>query len=98
MLTLNDYEILEAILDRSNKYQGVIAKCGTTRTVIAGKTNLSASKIHYALQKFESLGLVAMGLKEANAKTYILTKKGIELLHQVKGINKEERIGEEIDE
>lgn len=95
MLTLKDYEILEAIIDRKDKFQGIIAKCGTTRTTIAEKTNLSSSKIHYSLQKFENLGLVAQGLKESNAKTYILTQKGIELLHQVKGFDKKERIGED---
>lgn len=91
MFTINDYSVLEAIIDEKNKLQGIAPKYGTTKAQIIDKTQLSYTTIHNALQKLESLGYVTDGLKKSQAKTYILTLKGADLLRKFKGIRNKER-------
>lgn len=90
MLTINDYAVLEALIDKNDKLKGIAPRNGTTRAEITIKTQLSYTTIHNALQKFESLGYITCGLKNAQAKTYILTAAGIKLIKDLKGYNGKE--------
>lgn len=86
MLTLSEYNILEAIIDKNNKTKGVIALYGTTKKEIEDKTSLSKTKIFTALQKFENQGLVKKGLKQGNSNSYYLTEEGLLKLKEIKGM------------
>lgn len=87
MLTLSDFKILEAILDKSDSEKGIIATKGTTKKEIIDKTGLSITKINISLYSFIKDGLVEQGLKVKNSNTYCLTKTGMEEFIKLKGGN-----------
>lgn len=74
--TDNDYRILKALLNRENKKVGLSKPYGTTVNEIASKTGLSTKKVRGTLKSFMECDFVAFGVKQKNAATYILTKKG----------------------
>lgn len=90
MFTQNDYFILESILDKENESKGNIKTQGTTKKEIMDKTKLSLSKVTITLGILKSHGLVEQGLKVKNAKSYIVTEKGMEELLKMKGMYKDE--------
>lgn len=90
MFTQNDYFILESILDKEDKNKGNIKTSGTTKKEIIEKTKLSLSKVTVTLGILESHGLIENGLKVKNAKSYIVTEKGMEELLKMKGMYKDE--------
>lgn len=90
MFTQNDYKILEAIIDKSDEDKGIIKTKGTTKREILDKTQLSLSKVTVTLGILESHGFIENGLKVKNAKSYILTEKGMEELLKMKGMYKDE--------
>lgn len=90
MFTQNDYYILESILDKEDKNKGSIKTRGTTKKEIIEKTKLSLSKVTVTLGILESHGLIENGLKVKNAKSYIVTEKGMEELLKMKGMYKDE--------
>lgn len=89
MITQNDYNILEAIIDKDDKQKGTIQIKGTTKKEIISKTNLSMTKVNTTLYKFLSEGLIEKGLSIKNAQTYILTKKGLAEYIKLKGVDVE---------
>ena len=90
MFTQNDYFILESILDKDDQDKGNIKTQGTTKKEIMDKTKLSISKVTITLGILESHGLIEHGLKVKNAKSYIVTEKGMEELLKMKGMYKDE--------
>lgn len=90
MVTLNDYKILKAIIDETNKNKGIIMTEGTTKKEIQAKTDLSPMKVTNTLNTFISQGLVEYGLKNKQSNTFILTKQGLEELLKLKGMLKNE--------
>lgn len=90
MFTQNDYKILEAIIDKSDESKGIIKTKGTTKKEVLDKTQLSLSKVTITLGILESHGFIENGLKVKNAKSYILTEKGMEELLKMKGMYKDE--------
>lgn len=90
MFTQNDYKILEAIIDKSDEDKGIIKTKGTTKREILDKTQLSLSKVTVTLGILESHRFIENGLKVKNAKSYILTEKGMEELLKMKGMYKDE--------
>ena len=89
MFTQNDYYILESILDKSDEDKGMIKTKGTTKKEIIDKTKLSLSKVTLTLGMLESHGYIEVGLKVKNAKSYIVSEKGIGALS---GFNSENNI------
>lgn len=90
MFTQNDYKILEAIIDKTDEDKGIIKTKGTTKREVLDKTQLSLSKVTITLGILESHGFIENGLKVKNAKSYILTEKGMEELLKMKGMYKDE--------
>lgn len=90
MFTQNDYKILEAIIDKTDEDKGIIKTKGTTKREVLDKTQLSLSKVTLTLGILESHGFIENGLKVKNAKSYILTEKGMEELLKMKGMYKDE--------
>ena len=90
MFTQNDYKILEAIIDKSDESKGIIKTKGTIKKEVLDKTQLSLSKVTITLGILESHGFIENGLKVKNAKSYILTEKGMEELLKMKGMYKDE--------
>ena len=90
MFTQNDYYILESILDKDDENKGNIKTSGTTKKEILEKTKLSLSKVTVTLGILESHGFIENGLKVKNAKSYIVTEKGMEELLKMKGMYKDE--------
>ena len=90
MFTQNDYYILEAILDEGDETKGVIKTKGTTKKEIMDKNKLSLSKVTITLGILESHGYIEVGLKVKNAKSYIVSEKGMEELLKMKGMYKDE--------
>lgn len=90
MFTQNDYYILESILDKSDEDKGMIKTKGTTKKEIIDKTKLSLSKVTLTLGMLESHGYIEVGLKVKNAKSYIVSEKGMEELLKMKGMYKDE--------
>ena len=90
MFTQNDYKILEAIIDKTDEDKGIIKTKGTTKKEVLDKTQLSLSKVTITLGILESHGFIENGLKVKNAKSYILTEKGMEELLKMKGMYKDE--------
>lgn len=86
MFTANEYNIMEAIIDKDNKNKGLIALYGTTKSEIICKTGLSSTKVHVTLQKFENQGLIKRGLKQGNSNSYYLTEEGLLKLKEIKGM------------
>ncbi len=84
-MTQNDYEILASILDKNDEEKGVIPTKGTTVTEILSKTNLSRTKIGNTLAVFLKYGLVEYGLSVKNAKSFILSDKGMKKIFEIKG-------------
>lgn len=90
LFTQNDYYILESILDKNDDSKGLIKTKGTTKKEIITKTNLSLSKVTLTLGMLESHGYIEVGLKVKNAKSYIVSEKGMEELLKMKGMYKDE--------
>ena len=91
MITRNDYNILKAITDKNDKNKGIIPSNGTTKREIIEITGLSNTKVSTSLKSFLDKGYIDNGLMVKNAKSYILTKKGIMEYLKLKGVlNKEE--------
>lgn len=90
MFTQNDYKILEAILDKDDEDKGVIKANGTTKREVIDKTGLSLSKVTLTLSILESHGFIETALKVKNAKSYIVTEKGMQELLIMKGMYKDE--------
>lgn len=85
MFTQNDFAILQAILDKNDEYKGSIKAKGTTKREIIDKTGLSLSKVTLTLGMLESHGYIEVALKVKNAKSYIVTEKGIEEIYRING-------------
>lgn len=80
MTTMNDYRILQAVLDENDDTKGMGILNGTTRLEIQAKTNMSLSKIAQSLNAFIEEGLVQEGIGEGRTKKYILTTEGVKTL------------------
>lgn len=87
MITLNDYEVLKAIMDKHDKNKGILKTKGTTKREIIDKTKLSYSKVSQSLNKFIDDGLIEQGLSIRTSKTYCVTSKGLEEILNLGGIN-----------
>lgn len=92
MASVKDYLILRAIGSNKAEDKGRVKAYGTTVKEIQDRTKdtpISRSKISQALNDFIKQGFVEQGLSVGNAKTYIITDKGIESLIEVYGIEEE---------
>jgi predicted transcriptional regulator len=90
VITLNDYSILQAIIDEDDDEKGFIKTKGTTKKEIQDKTNLSTTKITTTLIKFQAQELIELALKVKNSNSYVLTEKGMTELLGMKGMLKNE--------
>lgn len=81
--TMNDYRILQAILDDNDATKGVVQINGTTRAEIQEKTGKSLSKIAQSLNVFIEQGLVEEGVREGRTKKYVLTSDGIDKVEEL---------------
>ena len=92
MASIKDYLILRAIGSNKAEDKGRVKAYGTTVKEIIERikdTPISRSKISQTLSDFIKQGFVEEGLSNGNAKTYIITDKGIESLKEVFGIEEE---------
>ena len=88
MNSVNDLNILSAIVDRNPKSsRGRILSDGTTKKEIQSITQLPMTKIGQTLAIFLEQGLIVKGLNKKNAKTYVITNKGLEELLKFKGVD-----------
>ena len=87
MITQNDFKILQSILDEKDKTKGVIKTNGTTKREIMECTGMSITKVTNTLLNFYNQGLIESGLSVKNAKSYIVTEKGMIELMNLKGMN-----------
>lgn len=83
MTTMNDYRILQAILDDNDETKGISKLNGTTRLEIQKKTEKSLSKIAQSLNAFIKDGLVEEGIGEGRTKKYILTSAGVDAVNEL---------------
>jgi predicted transcriptional regulator len=88
MITQNDFKILQNILDENDKTKGNIKTNGTTKKEIMDKTGMSTTKVTNTLLNFYNQGLIDNGLSVKNAKSYIVTEKGMKELLELKGMFK----------
>ena len=86
MFTQNDYEILKAIMDKDNNQKGIIMTNGTTKQEIITKTGLSITKVTNTLLSFEAKGFIEPALKVKNAKSYMISDKGINEILSMEGM------------
>lgn len=87
MITQNDHRILVAITDKNDKEKGIVPSKGTTKKEIIESTNLSNTKVSTTLKTFLAEGYIEYGLSVKNAKSYILTEKGLKFHIESKGGN-----------
>ena len=73
----SDFNILMAILDKSNDKKGVFKGYSTTTKEIRDKTGYGHTKIYSGLKTLMDKGLIDYGLKCGNCKGYIVTEKGM---------------------
>ena len=90
MFTQNDYKILLSILDKDDKKKGIVMTNGTTKLELMQKTGLSITKVTNTLLNFESSGYIEPALKVKNAKSYVVTNKGMKELMSMKGVYENE--------
>lgn len=78
MFNKNELLILSSIcnLDDDNDNKGMIRSNGIKISELVDKTNLCYGTIYKALNSFVVEGLVEYGLKDKQAKTYVITEKG----------------------
>ena len=86
MITQNDFKILQNILSEDDKTKGAIKTNGTTKKEIMDKTGMSITKVTNTLLNFYNQGLIENGLSVKNAKSYIVTEKGMKELLELKGM------------
>lgn len=86
MITQNDFKILQNILSENDKTKGTIKTNGTTKKEIMEKTGMSTTKVTNTLLNFYNQGLIENGLSVKNAKSYIVTEKGLKELLELKGM------------
>ena len=84
MYTKMDYTILKAITTKNDRNKGLSLGNGTTYDEIIRKTGASASKVRKTISNFIEDGFIQRGLNDGRLKTFILTRKGIEELQNVK--------------
>lgn len=87
MITQNDFKILQSILSETDKTKGTIKTNGTTKKEIMDKTGMSITKVTNTLLNFYNQGLIENGLSVKNAKSYIVTEKGLKELLELKGMD-----------
>lgn len=87
MITQNDFKILQSILSETDKTKGTIKTNGTTKREIMDKTGMSITKVTNTLLNFYNQGLIENGLSVKNAKSYIVTEKGLKELLELKGMD-----------
>lgn len=79
MYNKNEFLILSSICNfKEDDTKGMVKNNGTKISELIDKTNLCYGTIYKALNSFISEGLVDYGLKDKQAKTYIITEKGFE--------------------
>lgn len=76
LLTENDYKVMSKVLDRSGE-SGISKTTGTTVNIVAGKSNLSISKVRDALNTLIEYGFIDMGISKGREKTYFITPEGM---------------------
>lgn len=76
ILTENDYKVMSKILDKDGK-TGLSKTTGTTVNIVAGKSNLSVTKVRDALNTLIEYGFVELGIAKGRERTYFLTPSGI---------------------
>lgn len=84
-MTYKDYQILSSLLDKDDKERGLIPIKGMTIADICEKTNTSSTKVRTCIANFIALGYVEKGLSVKNARSYILTEKGISKILELGG-------------
>lgn len=73
-----------AIMDKDDTTKGISTLKGTTIKSLIEKTNFSHVKVRATIKMYCEYGVVAEGFKDRNSKTYYITKKGLELLREIK--------------
>ena len=84
-MTYKDYQILSSLLDKDDKEKGIIATKGLTIAEICTKTDTSGTKVRTSIANFLVLGYIEEGLSVKNARSYILTEKGISKILELGG-------------
>lgn len=84
-MTYKDYQILSSLLDKDDKEKGLIPIKGMTITDICEKTGTSSTKVRTCIANFIALGYIEKGLSVKNARSYILTEKGISKILELGG-------------
>lgn len=77
MYNRNEFLVLSSICDFDDEDKGIIKSKGIRVSELIEKTKLSYSTINNALNSFITEGLVEYGLKDKQARTYIITEKGL---------------------
>ena len=83
MLSKNDYKILMIMY----QHQCINELHSYTINKIKEITNLSIPKIRGTIYKFKKLNYTSEGLQSNHAKTYYVTRDGIEKINQLLNIN-----------
>lgn len=86
-MTQNDYRILLSVMQQSNPDddKGLYKAKGTTIYEIINETSLSRTKVNKTIKSFIDMKLLDYGLSNGNAKTYVLTEKGLIELKELGG-------------
>ena len=84
-MTINDFAILKSIISKDDKTKGTIKTNGTTINEMVSVTKMSESKVRRVIDKFKNEGLIEYGLSVKQAKSYILTEKGLKTFIELKG-------------